>query len=69
MKREEKVASVDELISILSKKNHAQAYTVAKASNTCVVCKEKATEFSNLKAKFEYNNSAICETCQMKYFG
>ena len=63
------MANVDELISILSKDNHAQAYAIAKASNTCVVCKEKATKFSNLKAKFEYKNSAICEICQMKYLG
>ena len=63
------MANVDELINILSKNNHAQAYTIAKASNTCVVCKQKAIKFSSLKAKFEYNNSAICEICQMKYFG
>ena len=63
------MANVDELISILSKNDHSQAYAIAKANKTCVVCKEKATEFSNLKAKFEYKNSAICETCQVKYFG
>jgi len=27
------VANVDELINILSKNNHAQAYTIAKASD------------------------------------
>ena len=69
MKREVQVANVDELISILSKHNHTQAYTIAKANKTCVICKQKAIEFSSLKAKFEYNNSAICEICQMKYFG
>jgi hypothetical protein len=69
MKREVQVDNVDELIKILSKNNHPQACTIAKANKTCVICKQKATEFSTLKAKFEYNNSAICEICQKKYFG
>jgi hypothetical protein len=69
MKREVQVDNVDELIKILSKKNHSQAYTIAKANKTCVICNQKATKFSTLKAEFEYNNSAICEICHMKYFG
>ena len=63
------MANFDELISILSKNDHDQAYTIAKANKTCIICERKAIKFTSSLAKFEYNNSAICEICQMEYFG
>ena len=63
------MANFDELISILSKNDHDQAYTIAKANKTCIICEREAIKFTSSLAKFGYNNSAICEICQMEYFG
>ena len=69
MKREVQVDKFGELISILSKHNHDRAYTISKANKTCIICKQEAIKFTSSLAKFEYNNSAICEICQMENLG
>ena len=61
------MAKVDELIHILSKHDHAKAFTVAKSKRVCVICGQKALDFDTVMAQFEYNNSAICQRCQTEY--
>ena len=61
------MAKIDELISILSKQDRGQAYTRAKSKNTCIICNQSAVNFKSKLAKFEYNNSAICQCCQTEY--
>jgi hypothetical protein len=62
------MTKVDELIHILSKDDHANAFIKAKARKTCIICGQKAANFKTVMAKFEYNNSAICQMCQTEYF-
>ena len=62
------MTKVEELIHILSKDDHAKSFIKAKASKVCIICGEKALNFNTVMAKFEYNNSAICQMCQMEYF-
>ncbi len=61
------MAKIDELISILSKRDHGQAYTRAKSRKACIICDQKAEKFKSPLAKFKYNNSAICQCCQTEY--
>jgi len=67
MRNKERISRVDELISILSKKDYKQAYARAKAEKKCIICGKKALKFKSSSAEFEYNNSAICESCQSEY--
>ena len=59
------MTKVDELIHILSKHDHAKSFTKAKSRRVCVICGQKAMVFKTTMAQFEYNNSAICQNCQM----
>ena len=47
------MAKFDELISILSKHDHSQAYTIAKANKTCIICKQEAIKFDNFVKSHE----------------
>jgi superfamily II helicase len=61
------MTKVDELIHILSRHDHAKAFTKAKSKRVCVICGQKALSFKTIMAQFEYNNSAICQSCQVEY--
>jgi hypothetical protein len=67
MRNEGRISKIDELIIILSKKNYKHLYTRAKTKEICIICGQKALSFTNSIAKFEYNISAICESCQSDY--
>ena len=61
------MTKVDELINILSHHDHAKAFTKAKSKRVCIICGQKAQRFKTVMAQFEYNNSAICQSCQTEY--
>ena len=59
--------NIQKLIESLSDPSYSDKYTIAKNSQTCVLCGKQANEFSSLLVRFEYNISAICEMCQKKF--
>ena len=61
------MTKVEELIYILSKDDHSKSFIKAKARKVCIICGQKALNFNTIMARFEYNNSAICQMCQMEY--
>ena len=61
------MTNLQKLINILSEPDHAIKLRIAGNSNTCIICKGNVTEFSNVTARFEYEVSRICESCQIKY--
>jgi hypothetical protein len=61
------MTNLQRLLSFLSEPDYATKSRVAQNSNTCVMCKKKAKEFSTELAKFEYNVSTLCERCQETY--
>ena len=60
------MAKIDELISILSIRDHDQAYTRAMSKKACIMCNQKAVNNKSTLDKFEYNNSAIGQCYQAK---
>ena len=65
--RKRSMTKVDKLIHILSRNDHAKAFTLAKSRGVCIICGQKAQNFKTVMAEFEYNNSAICQRCQIEY--
>jgi len=59
---------IEELLGKLSVSSYRSDYQDAKARRICIVCKEPAGNFRNKGAEFEYSISAICQTCQDRYF-
>ncbi len=61
------MTNLQKLINCLSEPDYPTKLRVARNSNSCVICKKKAKEFSAELTKFEYNISALCERCQETY--
>ena len=62
------MTNLQKLINSLSEPDYATKLRVAKNTDTCVICKGQAKDFSTKLAKFEYNASGLCEQCQETYF-
>jgi len=61
------MTNLQKLLDFFSEPDYATKSRVAKNSNACVMCKKEAKEFSTELAKFEYNVSTLCESCQETY--
>jgi len=61
------VSRLEQLIDILSHPGYDSRYRSAKSSRTCVICASAAREFADKWAKFEYEISALCQSCQEEY--
>jgi len=57
-----------ELLEIFSEPKYEVIYAYAKATRTCIKCGKPAKKFRDASARLEYAISALCETCQEKYF-
>ena len=61
------MTNLQKFLNFLSGPDYETEFISAKNSNSCVLCKESAKEFSTEGYKFEYSISALCERCQDTY--
>jgi hypothetical protein len=55
------------LLKAFSKATYKIRYSKAKSTGTCLLCGKHAKVFENESSRFEYNISALCQTCQDQY--
>ena len=67
-KNEAKSEEVENLLELFSKTFLAQSRSEAFPSQTCVMCKGPATEFTDALSKKEYTLSGMCQKCQDNFF-
>ncbi|MFH1490475.1 MAG: hypothetical protein ABII06_16325 [Pseudomonadota bacterium] len=59
---------VQKLLDLMSNHSYEANYAIAKATRTCVICRNAARVFRDASAKLEYDVSALCQGCQDEYF-
>ena len=59
--------NIQELIDILSIPSYEAKFQTAKNTSSCIICEKLIKKFRSERAKFEYENSAICQRCQDVY--
>jgi phosphoribosyl-dephospho-CoA transferase len=57
-----------QLLDALSSVGYLSRYRYAKSTRACLMCGSPASSFRDEWGKLEYNVSALCQSCQDKYF-
>ena len=60
---------MEEFTNKISEVFYGETHANAIKNNTCVVCKDKITEFKDEISMKEYQISGFCQKCQDKTFG
>jgi hypothetical protein len=47
---------------------YKERYKIAKATSTCIWCKERVEWFGDTYSRLEYTCSALCKKCQGEFF-
>ena len=61
------MVKIQELCRIFSLPEYKLDYIKAKATGTCLICKNPVEAFPEGLTRLEYNVSAICQNCQDEY--
>jgi hypothetical protein len=54
----------DHLFAVFADRDCKVRFLSAKASATCLVCRNPAVQFLSASAMLEYSVSALCQECQ-----
>jgi len=62
------MADFVQLQKMLTEPDYRHRYHSAKATETCILCSERAVLFRSASSQLEYSVSGLCQECQDRLF-
>jgi hypothetical protein len=62
------MAGFRQLQKMVTGEDYPTRYHTAKATQTCILCGERALLFRSASSELEYRVSGLCQECQDKHF-